>query len=468
MTTYYVGKGGDNANDGTTWVLRKLTIAGAEALSLVGDDVVYVGPGTYREALATSDSGSSGSPITFIGDQTGENTDGIGGAVRWTGSNDDRWQARSQCISVSHTYRTFQGFHLDGAGVLVRIYEDTAVFTDCVFEEINLFGFGAVWVRPNKNVTFTVKRCLFLGHSLLEFYDPITSHTANDIRIENCIFIGSGMALAGKALIQNGNFSHIVVVNCTIITMPTSGNGSYTDQFWGTWGGTSDTSYLYNCLFVGENDGTVNANVLNEGYNTWGRQGIAKDSDIQALGNSNDDPILLNPPLMLDGFPIPWMAGEVAPYSAVIGQACNSEAPDDDFFGIPRPTSDAKKTRGPIQASFPEKSDAVTEGKWDYSIKLPDAMATQFMVPVTGGNMRFDVEVYREADYTGVLPQLIVRQPGQSPQIDTDVGAVSQFNSLSLSFTPASSPPYVFVELRSDNTATSGNYGTYFSSLQAR
>ena len=46
---YYVGPGGNDGNNGTSWALRKLTLNGAEDIPVVPGDVVWVGPGVYRE-----------------------------------------------------------------------------------------------------------------------------------------------------------------------------------------------------------------------------------------------------------------------------------------------------------------------------------------------------------------------------------------------------------------------------------
>lgn len=115
MTTYYVGIGGDDGNDGTTWALRKLTLNGAEDIPVAAGDTVYVGPGTYRGELEVDTvAGSSGSPITYIGDYTGANTDGVGGIVRLAGSDDDiNDDDANMCIDVDVSYRTFQGFVID-------------------------------------------------------------------------------------------------------------------------------------------------------------------------------------------------------------------------------------------------------------------------------------------------------------------------------------------------------------------
>ena len=79
MTTLYVGPGGSDANNGLSWANRRLTLNGIEDKPVVAGDTVYVGPGVYRETLTVDVAGSSGNPITYIADVTGEHTDGIGG-----------------------------------------------------------------------------------------------------------------------------------------------------------------------------------------------------------------------------------------------------------------------------------------------------------------------------------------------------------------------------------------------------
>lgn len=115
MTTYFVGIGGNDGSDGTTWANRKLTLNGAEDIPVAAGDTVYVGPGTYRELLTCDVSGTSGNPITYIGDYTGANTDGIGGIVRITGSDNDQVGARNYAVNVnSKDYRTFSYLLFNG------------------------------------------------------------------------------------------------------------------------------------------------------------------------------------------------------------------------------------------------------------------------------------------------------------------------------------------------------------------
>jgi hypothetical protein len=47
----------------------------------------------------------------------------------------------------------------------------------------------------------------------------------------------------------------------------------------------------------------------------------------------------------------------------------------------------------------------------------------------------------------------------------TDSGASGQWNQLTATLTPTGKPPYMVVELVSNNTATSGNFKVYFDDL---
>ena len=83
MTTYYVSKAeGNDSNDGKAptdeggGVGPKLTITGAEAMGLSGDDIIYIGPGLYRETVQLTDSGTDGHPIKWIADPECEHLTG--------------------------------------------------------------------------------------------------------------------------------------------------------------------------------------------------------------------------------------------------------------------------------------------------------------------------------------------------------------------------------------------------------
>ncbi len=161
MTTRYVGVGGNDSNSGLTWALRKLTLNGVEDTPVEAGDTVYVGPGTYRETLTCDVSGSSGSPITYIGDYTGANTDGVGGVVRITGSDNDQSGTRASGItSASKTYRTFSGFTIDTvtASGISMTADDNWIIEKCHI--MVTAGDTCIGTATNsKHTNLTIRKC---------------------------------------------------------------------------------------------------------------------------------------------------------------------------------------------------------------------------------------------------------------------------------------------------------------------
>ena len=215
MTTYFVGIGGNDGNAGTSWALRKLTLNGAEDIPVVAGDTVYVGPGTYRELLTCDVSGESGLPITYIGDYTGANTDGVGGVVRITGSDDDKTSVRARCItSTNKNYRTFIGFTLDYASAAA--IENTNG-TNWVLENIYSTSNATRNFRFSGDATNAiVQNCYFLSGSYsngINFEDT-SYHDNQNITVQNCIIQGSGNT-DGYGIVSN-KYGGVTIKNCTI------------------------------------------------------------------------------------------------------------------------------------------------------------------------------------------------------------------------------------------------------------
>lgn len=213
MTTYYVGAGGSDAANGLSWANRKLTLNGAEDVPLAAGDTVYVGPGTYRESLSCDVSGSSGSPITYIGDYSGVNTDGAGGVVRITGSNDDIATTRASCITaLSKNYRTFRGFTLD----LTSSHHvgcsgacSNWIVEDCYFSLLPSNSVASVYFAGT-GTNNTVRRCYFIGrHFGIEFTHSASVSDAAHL-VENCIFMGLTRGVSsvrvGGITVRNSSF----------------------------------------------------------------------------------------------------------------------------------------------------------------------------------------------------------------------------------------------------------------------
>lgn len=194
MTIRYVGSGGNDANSGLSWALRKLTLNGVEDTPVAAGDTVYVGAGTYRELLTVDVSGTADNPISYIGDYRGANTDGVGGVVRITGSDDDKSATRANCITdgaAARNYRTFAGFQLD---------------TTTNDSLVKLSGGGT---------NTTIYNCIFLpsGSGSIRLSGTGTNHA-----VYSCLLWhtqGSGMLVSHSATVSA---SGIAIYNNTILS----------------------------------------------------------------------------------------------------------------------------------------------------------------------------------------------------------------------------------------------------------
>lgn len=455
MTTRYVGSGGSNSNDGLSWANRKLTLNGVEDTPVVAGDLVYVGPGVYRETLTVDVSGSDGSPITYIGDVTGEHTDGVGGVVRITGSDDDITRTRQYCVSVNaKNYRTFRGFCAD-ASTLGHFYFFNGS-SNCIVEYCSLWYSGSVQINiSGTGVGFKIRNCYFdksSSHSISISHTVTVDNTGNEIT--NCIFATSVRA------IQVDRVGGITIKNCTFIgntgcvrvqNNPASGQTI-----------TLNNSIMYNSTLAVYAPAT---GYLIENYNAF--YGNATDrSGVDTGANSNSYPPIFEYLLPFSGTILPQpLVGKLSKYSLIARIAGSSEA-SDDFYGSTRPATSSKKSWGAVQATGAIRETTTIDGASGASIKLPDA-GEQFImrIPVTNLSTTIGLKVYREANYAGTNPSMIIRQPGQSDRVTTDTGNASQWNSLSDTFTPAANPGYIDIFFRSSNTATSGNYDAFCDTL---
>jgi len=475
MTTYYVGPGGSNAANGQSWANRWLTLVYMESQVTAGD-TVYVGPGVYREGVTFDHGGSSGSPITIIADVTGENTDGAGGMVRWTGANDTDTARVRNCLSFFDSlsdlgYITIRGFTFDGFGIAsshkaIAISSggnstdlSGIIIEDCVFtmplgvtnaqsHAITIYMFSTSDTITDDII---IRRCIF-HHVVGGIRIDGDQDLNNKVLIENCFFSGRR-----EMIYINGAWG-ILVRNCTF-----RGADRGVELTNVT---TNEETTVYNCVFDATSYALWDAEII-EDYNNLAPDGNSRFST-PAGSNSVSEIVGFRTPLLIEDRAMPWDYFSFASWSQMYDNAGGQSPPSDDLFGVARPTATGKRTWGAIQFCVPERETTTVYGDDAESIKFKDAMWHQFFIPITGNNMTISVQVYREGDYAGTNPQMIIKQPGQSDRTTTDVGSASQWNRLTDTFTPASTPGYIILEIRSDNTATSGNYATFFGGITVK
>jgi hypothetical protein len=459
MATLYVGPGGNDANNGLSWASRRLTLNGIEDRPVVAGDVVYVGPGVYRETLTIDVAGTSGSPITYIGDVTGEHTDGVGGIVRITGSNNDQSVTRVNGINLpnARSFRTFRGFQIDGtsgAHINVQASSNNLIVEDCVFLPaatgavacLNLQGTGTGHI---------IRRCFMMnpGPAILATH----TSTVNDTGMlwENCVAIIGGVAYAFRSERVGG----ITVKNCTVL----AGEAGVRVNIALAAG---QTMQVYNCVITGCNQGLVATTLgeLVEDYNNVFGNNNSR-VNVTAGANSVSYPVLFDVPFLKTGHYFGSFLATPSKWSQTARKAGTNES-SDDLYGMARPATSSKKSWGAVQGNGAVRETTTVDGGSGASLKLPDA-GEQFLmrIPVTNASTTISLKVYREVSYAGTNPQMVIRQPGQSDRTTTDAGASSQWNILSDTFTPAAVPQYVDVFVKSSNTATSGSFNTYWDTL---
>lgn len=260
MATYYVTTGGNANNTGlsptTPWTLAKAF------LSAVAGDIAYIAPGTYRGAFTLSNSGTSGSPIQFLGDPlaskgwTGINA----GQVRITNISDDLTGTAIGRILLNGTGRSWISFSKI-AFECIRINSIQAIqhsfgwsITECQIVAIatnyiceTMFGTNATG-GTDLNLTFTRNVVVTNGSAL---YTGLARHTSAygvTANIKNCIFFGYntsgesfGIRCYGYGTGSDGG--GYTVQNCTII--------GFTNSIYLEAGNTSFLHSVTNSLFIG-------------------------------------------------------------------------------------------------------------------------------------------------------------------------------------------------------------------------
>jgi hypothetical protein len=283
MTTYYVGPSAAGDEDGSSWANRYGSLNDAENTPVVAGDTVYVGPGTYRELLTCDVSGSSGNLISYIGDYTGEHTDGVGGVIRITGSDNDTTRTRDRCIySNSKNYRLFRGFSMD------MVAEECIQFTSSNYWTIDeccfsFFDNYALFIPYSNNAT--ISNCYFLGTlgdylSSIRFYGAPTDDTANVI--SNCIFDG------GYRGIWADSVGGVTIKNSAIMKM--AGAGVYSASLSTDQTTTANNCLLLNCSVALESD---DSDEFDEDYNSI-VDCLTARTNVNVGGNSNTYPALFD------------------------------------------------------------------------------------------------------------------------------------------------------------------------------
>lgn len=273
MTTRYVGIGGDNANSGLSWALRKLTLNGVEDSPIQAGDTVYIGAGTYRETLTCDVNGSAGNIISYIGDVDGTHTDGVGGTIRLTGvhADENAYSLNNLIFMAAKAYRTFEQILFDSSvknTIQIQGASDEIVINRCVFNVGGNGAAGGVYLGQTAR-DVTVTNCIFImgqGTASTMGVNINLDSEANDAQftVNNCLFFSGGYG------IYNSKADNLTVKNCTF----------YRCQY-GVRSLAISTSYptiVNNCLIFGAAYGVYAASseMLVEDYNNFDKTDVER------------------------------------------------------------------------------------------------------------------------------------------------------------------------------------------------
>lgn len=287
MTTRYVGPGGNDGNNGTSWATRKATLTGVEDTPVVAGDTVYVGPGTYREQLTCDVSGTAGNVITYIGDYTGANTDGVGGIVRITGLDADSgaFARDKQVLADTKNYRTFRGFTFDGCNgnfnLQLTNVQNWTIDECAIYSGVS--G-GCIYLAGASQLAVTVSNCHLVpaanGYGVYSTHSATVDNAGHTIT--SCIIGGgAGASSHGVYIIRVGG---ITVNNCLIygaaygVRVGTALSGGPPQQ----------VVTVNNCVLTrcGTALQATTVNEFTENYNALSLNGIAR-SNVNTGANSN-------------------------------------------------------------------------------------------------------------------------------------------------------------------------------------
>ncbi len=455
MTVRYVGPGGDDGNTGLTWVNRKGTLNGVEDTPVAAGDIIWVGPGVYREALTCDISGSAGNVIEYRADITGKNTNGVGGLVRITGldADTDTTTTRANILLInSRSYRKFSGFLMDnwnGRGIQITSGANITIerwgAIGCIDNAVTSTGqfFIAKAGGSGASVNVVVDGCWMMG-SNGSFYGTYGIGSTHEPTIRNCIIAYNFHPVQQRMITQNG------------IMRPTLYN-CFFQSAWGFDGSVAPNTTLSDSIFM---DGDLYPGVFEVGAGDFNNHSFSEDTPGASSLTKRWN---MQRPLLVSGLQMPYRPFQFLNSNGLHPQT-SSGTLTTDLFGFTRPSS-PKSPRGPFVWNTPTRIARSRDGLG--SIELKDNSYFWFTYPIAL-NRKFKLSAWtlRGNDYAGTSPQFIIRRAGKSDVTVTVSGAAGVWNKTTHTLTLDTDDKFVQLFLVSNNTAETGHYYTLFSDIQ--
>lgn len=450
MANYRIGIGGDDGADGLTWNSRLATIGEYLSRAAAGD-YGFVGAGAYREFANFAVSGTPGNRVYLIGDRMGYMTDGIGGIVRITGSDDDESATRNYCLSVNgYDYITIQGFHLDTSSshnVILTDVSDVDVL-DCVFQAGSINGNN---LRVNNDcANINILRNAFLlgpqNASNIYLVDGATQRDNTGIVIRNNRFENS----------QNGIYisriCDIDIEHNTFLGM-TYGIRDFVAHTGG------QVNNVWSNIFTGCTTAMreAAANDLVRDYNKYWNCGAYVYGGGAAGAHDAEKPPIFEGPRLWQGYRVtetPCLPSEWSPCA----YSSDYQDVEEDLYGTIRPNKVSARSTGAVQRG-PATKDTNRRYAGAYSNLMAKPGVFQMRFPVNTTPVTVTAQIYVDAAYAGtILPWMKVKEPGQADRTVLATGPKGAWQEVSITFTPSGAVNSAVVEFGHDSN-TVFDYG---------
>jgi len=488
MTTYWVRASmGNDGNTGLSPAQAWLTVDKA-ANEVAAADTVYIGAGTYPEAVTMDTAGTSGNVISFIGDITGVYT-GDAGPVIISGHASLTTAAAHIPLTCTLQFIEWHNVIFNGANTSACILMSPAVsatafegllFQDCTILGGHAPGTSAVSASILAGVTpatpgLTFRRCVLLGSFQMKSQNTAVAHINLKWAFESCLFIGHPYALYGAKecvhlYLDGGGNTYSVggidFINCTFMAF------EYAIEGYQVLKNTANPVRILNCAFMcgyrGMREYQCTTNAMYQANNIGWAIDALVEGDVQDGGGSDSsvsgpvigglcDLMFYN---VLGWSPWkPWEPMSMADGTALtplIDAASATFAPADDIYANPRPMGRNADDVGHVEARSRGQDETGTVRTGSHSTALKGAGYHDMHLPVDAALTTVSVYARYDGNYTGSLPKLeILEIPGVADQSDIQTGASGSWELLSCAFTPTSAG-YVRVRLLSQDTSADG------------
>jgi hypothetical protein len=266
----------------------------------------------------------------------------------------------------------------------------------------------------------------------------------------NCLFYGKS-----DEGIRVHDAYNIYTRNCTFID-------SYKQTRWEGVGG-GNQNYVYDSMFFygsyGIDEGV--GGTITADYNAFISINAGNKEGANSISASG---VAMSSHILKQGYKFPFDPSRLLPQHSDVFE------PDQgvysvDCYGLART---GKSTKGAVQYYGAERTTDEYRTA-PSSAELIDATKHIITVPaVSGAKYRVKAYVKREANYAGTNPQLVLKTPSVSNVTITDTGSSGLWNKLQADITLGSNDKVLQIEVRSNNTATSGSYKVFVDDLTVK